>query len=262
MSRRLCAASVCLALALPFAAAGEVPDPRNPPPEATELIPGVRSLVLEEGAGVSPTAEDHVKVRYRQWNAEGALVRDTDDTGRPAVIPVGRAIPGWFEALPRMKEGETRRLWLSPEVLRRGGNEAASGPVVFDLVLIEVIPPLVAPENVAAPPPESTEEGGVHSLILHAGSGTEHPRKRSRVRVEYTGWTAEGELLDSSVLRGEPSTFDLGTGVIPGWRRGLQLMVEGERRRFWIPGRLAYEGQEGKPQGMLVFDIELLEIVE
>jgi peptidylprolyl isomerase len=47
--------------------------------------------------------------------------------------------------------------------------------------------------------------------------------------------------------------------VIPGWTEGVQLMVEGEKRRFWIPEELAYKGKEG-PQGMLVFDIDLIEI--
>jgi FKBP-type peptidyl-prolyl cis-trans isomerase len=48
--------------------------------------------------------------------------------------------------------------------------------------------------------------------------------------------------------------------VIPGWTQGVQMMVEGEKRRFWIPAALAYEGVPDKPQGMLVFDIELIRI--
>ena len=66
-------------------------------------------------------------------------------------------------------------------------------------------------------------------------------------------------MFDSSVARGEPSTFSV-DGVIPGWSQGLQLMVEGEKRRFWIPESLAYKGQPGQPAGMLVFDVELLRI--
>ena len=50
--------------------------------------------------------------------------------------------------------------------------------------------------------------------------------------------------------------------VIAGWTEGVQLMVEGEKRRFWIPAALAYEGRPRGPQGMLVFDIELLSIGE
>jgi peptidylprolyl isomerase len=49
--------------------------------------------------------------------------------------------------------------------------------------------------------------------------------------------------------------------VIPGWTDGMQTMVVGQKERFWIPEQLAYEGKPGRPQGMLVFDVELLEIV-
>ena len=62
-------------------------------------------------------------------------------------------------------------------------------------------------------------------------------------------------------MRGPPATFGLGE-VIPGWTEGVQLMVVGEKTRFWIPQRLAYKGQAGVPRGMLVFDIELIKIEE
>jgi peptidylprolyl isomerase len=48
--------------------------------------------------------------------------------------------------------------------------------------------------------------------------------------------------------------------VIDGWTEGLQMMVVGEKRRFWIPESLAYKGQSGQPAGMLVFDVELVGI--
>ena len=49
--------------------------------------------------------------------------------------------------------------------------------------------------------------------------------------------------------------------VIKGWTEAMQLMVEGEKRRLWIPEALAYRGLPGAPAGMLVFDVELLRIV-
>ena len=117
------------------------------------------------------------------------------------------------------------------------------------------------PENVAAPPAEAeTTRSGLATLQLAAGSGEEHPKRRSEVRVHYTGWTTDGQMFDSSVARGEPATFRLDQ-VIRGWTEGLQLMVEGERRRLWIPERLAYRGQSGRPAGMLVFDVELVSIL-
>jgi peptidylprolyl isomerase len=119
------------------------------------------------------------------------------------------------------------------------------------------VPP---PPDVAAAPADATRTStNLASKVIAAGKGVRHPGPNSTVTVHYTGWTTSGRTVDSSVARGEPSTFRLDE-VIPGWTEGLQLMVEGEKRRFWIPGRLAYEGAPGRPQGTLVFDIELIRI--
>jgi peptidylprolyl isomerase len=69
-----------------------------------------------------------------------------------------------------------------------------------------------------------------------------------------------GEMFDSSVVRDESISFPL-NGVIAGWTEGVQTMVVGEKKRFWIPGNLAYGNEPsrpGFPYGMLVFDVELL----
>lgn len=116
------------------------------------------------------------------------------------------------------------------------------------------------PPDVAAPPADAKYTGSnIASKVINPGKGTRHPRPNSEVTVHYTGWTTDGRTFDSSHSRGQPATFTL-DGVIPGWTEGVQMMVEGETRRFWIPARLAYEGAPGKPQGMLVFDIELIRI--
>ena len=118
-------------------------------------------------------------------------------------------------------------------------------------------PPIPAPPDVAAPPADASRTPtGLASKVLTRGTGTRHPRPNSQVVVHYTGWTTDGKMFDSS--RGEPATMSL-DGVIAGWTEGVQMMVVGEKRRFWIPARLGYEGKDG-PQGMLVFDIELIRI--
>lgn len=122
------------------------------------------------------------------------------------------------------------------------------------------VPQVPPPSDVAAPPPDAIRTAsGLAYKVLQAGTGTRHPRPNSSVTVHYTGWSTDGKTFDSSVTRGQPATFGL-DGVIPGWTEGVQMMVEGEKRRFWIPAKLAYEGQPDKPQGMLVFDIELIRI--
>jgi peptidylprolyl isomerase len=120
-----------------------------------------------------------------------------------------------------------------------------------------------APPDVAAVPADAqVTASGLASKVLKPGTGSIHPTASSTVTVNYTGWTPDGKMFDSSVARNEPATFPL-TNVIKGWTEGVQLMVLGEKRRFWIPGNLAYDGgggPPGAPTGMLVFDIELLDI--
>lgn len=117
-----------------------------------------------------------------------------------------------------------------------------------------------APPDVAAPPADAIKtKSGLASKVIKPGTGTIHPTATSTVKVHFSGWQTNGEMFDSSVVRGEPIEFGL-DGVIAGWTEGVQLMVIGEKRRFWIPGTLGYDGVPGRPQGMLVFDIELLDI--
>jgi FKBP-type peptidyl-prolyl cis-trans isomerase len=122
--------------------------------------------------------------------------------------------------------------------------------------------PQKAPADVAAPPVGAEKTpSGLASEVLRPGTGTAHPHAWDQVTVNYTGWTTDGQMFDTSAARAEPATFGLGT-VIAGWTEGLQLMVVGERRRFWIPAKLAYgeAPRPGAPAGMLVFDVELLKI--
>ena len=123
---------------------------------------------------------------------------------------------------------------------------------------VEQVPP--PPDVAAAPADAKRTASNIASKVIQPGTGTRHPRPNSRVMVHYTGWTTDGKTFDSSVTKGQPATFGLDE-VIPGWTEGVQMMVEGEKRRFWIPGRLAYEGAPGRPQGTLVFEIELIRIV-
>jgi len=116
-----------------------------------------------------------------------------------------------------------------------------------------------APDDVAKPPADAvTTPSGVASKVLQPGKGTTKPAATDLVTVHYTGWTTDGKMFDSSVAAGKPVTFPLNR-LIKGWGEGVPLMVVGEKRRFWIPQTLAYNGQPGRPAGMLVFDIELLD---
>jgi hypothetical protein len=116
------------------------------------------------------------------------------------------------------------------------GAPAAVGP--------EGIP---APPDVASAPADAVKTAsGLASKVLTPGQGTERPGANDEVTVNYTGWTTDGKMFDSSLTRKRPATFRL-SQVIPGWTEGVQLMVPGEKRRFWIPGKLAYGETPRRP---------------
>lgn len=103
---------------------------------------------------------------------------------------------------------------------------------------------------------------GLQYKVLEAGTGSTNPNATDRVKVHYHGTLIDGTVFDSSVERGEPITFGLNQ-VIPGWTEGLQLMVEGEKTRLFIPSNLAYGTRAAgkiKPGSALIFDVELIGI--
>ncbi len=105
---------------------------------------------------------------------------------------------------------------------------------------------------------------GLQYQVLQPGTGTEHPKASDSVKVHYHGTLLDGTVFDSSVDRGTPISFGLNR-VIPGWTEGVQLMVVGEKTRFFIPANLAYGNRSaGKIEGgsLLIFEVELLAINE
>ncbi len=237
------------------------PDVAAPPADAEVTESGLASRVLEAGAGTErPGESSWVRVHYTGWTTDGEMFDSSIQRGKSLTLPLDKVIDGWTEGLGLMVEGEKRRLWI-PEEMAYGGREGLpQGMLVFDVELLEIFELPEVPEHLTAPPADAEQHRkGLASKLLREGTGDRKPRSTSSVSVNYTGWTTDGEMFDSSLYRGAPSTFPL-TGVIRGWTEGLQLMVEGEKRRFWIPEKLAYRGEEGKPKGMLIFDVELVEI--
>jgi FKBP-type peptidyl-prolyl cis-trans isomerase len=237
-----------------------VPVPPNvsaPPADAVKTASGLATKVLAPGTGKErPAKDDVVTIHYTGWKTDGSQFDSSVTRGKPSSFPVARVIAGFSEGLQLMVMGEKRRLWI-PEALAYKGAREPKGMLVFDIELIDI--PTRAPANVKAPPADAKKTpSGLAYQILKQGVGGRHPRSNSQVTVHYTGWTTDGKMFDSSVVRGEPTSFGV-DGVIPGWTEGLQLMYEGEKTRFWIPEKLAYQGKSA-PYGMLVFDVELIKI--
>src|SRR5436305_14119841 len=69
---------------------------------------------------------------------------------------------------------------------------------------------LPAPPDVAAPPADAqTTASGLASKVLKPGTGTPHPGPADMVKVDYTGWTTDGKIFDSSISRGQPAVLPL-----------------------------------------------------
>ena len=109
-----------------------------------------------------------------------------------------------------------------------------------------------------------TTESGLQYQVITEGTGVK-PTAEDRVKVHYTGTLLDGTKFDSSVDRGEPAEFGV-SQVIKGWTEGLQIMPAGSKYIFWIPSELAYgergAGQDIKPNSVLKFEVELLEVIK
>jgi peptidylprolyl isomerase len=127
--------------------------------------------------------------------------------------------------------------------------------VLFSVVAAAqfVIPP---PPDVAAPPADATKTpSGLAFKITKPGTSTQHPKTTDLVMINYTGWTTDGKMFETSIGR-SVQTMPL-SSRIPGLVEGIQQMVPGETRLFWIPEALAYKGVRG-PKGMVVYEIDLV----
>ncbi len=239
------------------------PDDVAAPPEgASELEGGLKYIELTPGSGEETiTDDDRVTIHVTGWSADGVMLISTRLRGQPMTNPVARLMPAWMAAVKQMSPGAKWRIWAPEALTYQGRPGAPAGQLTFEIELVAVQRPIPAPADVAAAPSDATTiESGLAFKVLTAGTGSEHPTATSNVKVHYTGWTSDGAMFDSSLQRGEPATLNLAR-VIPGWTEGVQLMVTGEKRRFWIPESLAYGGRSGAPAGTLVFEVELLEIL-
>ena len=105
-----------------------------------------------------------------------------------------------------------------------------------------------------------TTDSGLKYEVLASGDGAS-PGPTDRVEVHYRGTLDDGTEFDSSYKRGKPAEFQLDR-VIKGWTEGLQLMNEGAKYEFYIPPELAYGDRGRLAHETLVFEVELLSVVE
>lgn len=240
----------------------------TPPSDAKLTKSGVKYITVRQGTGTEKARSfDEVTFNVTAWDSEGRMFDTTEMNKKPAAkVPPFRQAIAMEEILTTMVAGERVRFWADSTKLV---NPAApqpnmpAGQLCYEVEILQIekqTPPPPTPPDVARPPANAQKTAkGVFYKVLKSGPGGPKPQPTDSVKVHYTGWTTNGRMFDSSVIKDEPSTFGL-QGVIKGWTDGIPLMSVGDRYRFWIPEELAYKGQPTRPQGMLVFEVELLEI--
>lgn len=241
------------------------------PPESDTgtqvLAPGIEYEVIEPAdAGATAVSSEFVRFDMELALPDGTVVMSSAQAGTytVAIDMLETGLPGLARAVAASPVGERRTWRIAPEHMQPGFGEPIRDTAIVDLVVLGGRDPIPAPDDVAAPPAQAevTDSGLAYRRLESGDPDGPRPTVDDRVRVHYTGWRAEdGEMFDSSVIRETPAEFPV-SGVIAGWIEALQLMTPGDRFRLWIPGELAYDGstRPGAPQGMLVFDVELLEI--
>jgi peptidylprolyl isomerase len=215
------------------------------PPDLTTPPPG-NTRVLRAGTGkVHPGEDDLVKLGYVVWDLDGKVV-DQSNEPRWTIVDLHNASQAWRDDILKMVVGEQRRTWMP------------AAKSVTDTELLEIYTRPATPSDVAAPPADATVlPSGLAYKVLRQGPGKKHPAEGDRVLVSYTGWTSEGDIYDSSVLRGQQTVELPVSGGIKGWVEGIKLMTSGTKMRFWMPPNLAYLGIPDKWNGPMVFDVEL-----
>jgi peptidylprolyl isomerase len=240
-------------------------DVASPPANAKRLPSGVVTKLLRTGRGVGhPAVNDCVSVHYTAWKRDGSLLTDSRAGPAPPVQCLGTMFPGLVEALKMMVPGEERRVWVPARLTYAADDDDAppGADVTFDVELLEILkaPPL--PPDLKRPPASAARtQSGLIVRVLKPGTGSESPSGNRRVKLHFSGWTADGKLIESSVMARQPAVFEL-TAVIAGWREALARMTTGSKVRIWIPPALAYgdHPRRGQPRGSLVYELELLAI--
>ncbi len=234
------------------------PEPIQVPADAAKTESGIAYVMTQAAEGEAAAAGKNLVFHFTLLGPDGQPLQSSRGDG-PQTAPMDRLPPFFSEVFAEMNAGGKAEAYIPGSML---GAQFEMVKCELELLDVKVPPPAPkVPEDVAAVPADAEKTAsGLAYKVLKAGAG-EKPKATSTVSVHYSGWETDGEMFDSSVVRGEPASFPLNQ-VIPGWTEGLQLMSPGASYRFWIPEGLAYGPKQegsGRPGGLLVFDVELLE---
>ncbi|RLD64962.1 MAG: hypothetical protein DRI84_07815 [Bacteroidetes bacterium] len=260
---------------------------------------GLFFIETKKGNGKAPEKGTFIKAELIATSLFGGKFINTYEEGKPYDLEVGTGQLGigFEQAVAKMKVGGKATV-IVPSGLAFGeqgvqGYIPPFSPVVFEISILKV----VTAEEMSAQREkdaqeaeakmkklESDEQAKIDAYVkannvkatptasglifIDVVPGTGDPAvSGKKVKVHYTGYLLDGKKFDSSLDRGEPFEFTLGQGqVIPGWDEAVAMMRVGGKAKLIIPSKIGYgargAGADIAPYSPLVFEVELLEIVE
>jgi peptidylprolyl isomerase len=230
---------------------------------------GISYLLQKSGKGKLINKGDKVRLHYRGTLVDDRPFDNSYDRGQPFefIVGMGQVIEGWDKAFLNLHGGDKVKLTIPPD-LGYGNTPMPKIPegsfLVFDLEILEVFPDFAPKPFSLKGKEKKTTASGLEYYIIEEGIGNAPVRSKT-VEVHYTGFLENGDIFDSSVLKGQPISFRLGVGmVIPGWDEGIGLLKPGGKALLSIPYQLAY-GENGRPpkipaKARLIFNVELISV--
>jgi FKBP-type peptidyl-prolyl cis-trans isomerase len=263
-------AALLFLAAAELSASGLVPAPADvadPPSSAVRTPSGLAMRVMTAGQGTRhPKDNDCVRLHFTAWARDGSFLSSSRQGGAaPQNQCLVNAFPGLAEALKKMVVGEQLRAWVPATLLHVADDDDRVPRVdaTFDIELYEIIEAPPTPRSLkSAPVTARRMASGLAMEFLRKGKGTQqHPLETSQVKLNFSGWTTDGRLIESTVMAHHPAVFSMAS-VIRGWREALLQMAVGDGVRLWIPRDLAYGPKplRGQPKGDVVYELDLLEI--
>ncbi|MCL4122058.1 UNVERIFIED_CONTAM: hypothetical protein GTU68_043770 [Idotea baltica] len=237
-----------------------------------ETSSGLYYSINSEGATPLASSEDFVAFDLKGQLLDGTSIGNTFGTDADIHLYLDQNIlPGIGEAVQFLGTGGQGSFILPAELAFGSignGVVPANTPVAYDIEVLgiyqddqdysdEVLSDYITAEGL-----EITEKtpSGLYVVIEEPGNDTK-PTSSEAVTVHYEGYFLNGDVFDSSIARGNPSTFLLNQ-VIAGWTEGIPYFGEGGKGKLLIPAHLAYgAGSQSIPAYTpLVFDIELISV--
>ncbi|MGH2541960.1 MAG: FKBP-type peptidyl-prolyl cis-trans isomerase, partial [Ardenticatenaceae bacterium] len=210
------------------------------------------------GEGEEVEVGDLVQVHYTGWLENGTQFDSSVDRGEPFSVSLGAGgvIEGWDEGLQGMRVGGKRTLVIPPEL--GYGPQGSGGVIPPDATLIfevEVLGVEEQPEPTTVEEYETTE-GGVQYAVLEEGDGAV-TAQGDMLTFDFSVWSSEGVLMNSSTQAGQPAQVPLGQTGLPALDEGIAGMKVGEKRQLVVPDPNA--AQSGS-ESTLIFEVELLDV--